>query len=98
VSDIFHEQQHKPLLSKNAAPHSGAAMWVGNLKDRVVGAFHPICPTGTHLFQLCAAIVNPSRTPLFMFNTGMSSTVMPVLYFLTFLEISYGNADDEDKD
>eukprot|EP00884_Botryococcus_braunii_P022565 jgi/Botrbrau1/8993/Bobra.0148s0096.1 len=51
VSDIFHEQQSKPLVNKNAAPHSGAAMWVASLKDRIVGPMERVRGLGVRILS-----------------------------------------------
>ncbi|KAL6747291.1 flagellar outer dynein arm heavy chain beta [Haematococcus lacustris] len=35
VADIFHAYQHRPIMAKNSAPHSGAVAWVRGLVERI---------------------------------------------------------------
>ena len=38
VAEEFQANQAMPLLPANAAPHSGAILWVRGLRDRIAGA------------------------------------------------------------
>ena len=37
VADIFHENQARPILHRNVAPHSGRVIWIRGLKERIAG-------------------------------------------------------------
>eukprot|EP00891_Asterochloris_glomerata_P002883 jgi/Astpho2/2883/Aster-01037 len=42
VADIFHENQARPILHRNVAPHSGRVIWIRGLKERIAGPMEKV--------------------------------------------------------